>query len=320
MSRLEELIAELCPDGVEYKMLGEVFVQFSGMGGVSNKWANEGNCRFIDYMNAYKHVSIDVADLPFATVKKLDQNILKQGDVLFTSASETPDECAISSVIEDKIEDGIFLDDHLFGLRINEDYNDKVSPSYLKYAFRAKSFRSQMKKAVRGVTRFYVSKPDFMRLRIPVPPLEVQREIVQILDNFTFLSAELSARGKQYEYYRTKLLSFDSQIKWTTLGNIGKVSMCKRIMKNETSSEGDIPFFKIGTFGKQADAFISRDTFEKYKSQYAYPNKGDILISAAGTVGRTVVFDGKPAYFQDSNIVWVSNDETQVLNEFLYYW
>lgn len=111
-----------------------------------------------------------------------------------------------------------------------------------------------------------------------------------------------------------------SKIRWKTLGEIGKVSMCKRIMKNETSAEGDIPFYKIGTFGGKPNAFISKETFEKYKSQYAYPKRGDILISAAGTIGRTVVFDGKPAYFQDSNIVWIDNNETQVLNDFLYYW
>ena len=109
-------------------------------------------------------------------------------------------------------------------------------------------------------------------------------------------------------------------IKWVKLGDIGKVSMCKRIMKNETSSTGDVPFYKIGTFGKTANAFISMETFNKYRKTYSYPNKGDILISAAGTIGRTVVFDGKPAYFQDSNIVWVANDESKILNSFLFYW
>ena len=95
--------------------------------------------------------------------------------------------------------------------------------------------------------------------------------------------------------------------------------MCKRILKEETSSVGDVPFYKIGTFGGVANAFISKETFDKYKSKYSYPKKGDILISAAGTIGRTVVFDGKPAYFQDSNIVWIDNDETMVLNSFLFY-
>lgn len=103
------------------------------------------------------------------------------------------------------------------------------------------------------------------------------------------------------------------------LGDIGKISMCKRIMKSETSPDGDIPFYKIGTFGGEPNAYISKETFEKYKSLYSFPKKGDILISAAGTIGRTVVYDGEPAYYQDSNIVWIDNDETIVLNRYLYY-
>jgi type I restriction enzyme S subunit len=103
------------------------------------------------------------------------------------------------------------------------------------------------------------------------------------------------------------------------LGDIGKVSMCKRIFKDETLSSGSVPFYKISTFGKAADSFISKDLFEKYKNSYPYPKKGEILISASGTIGRTVVFDGEKAYFQDSNIVWVSNVENKVSNKFLRY-
>ena len=90
------------------------------------------------------------------------------------------------------------------------------------------------------------------------------------------------------------------------LGEVGDICMCKRIMKDQTSEKGDIPFFKIGTFGGKADAYISRELFEDYKEKYSYPKKGEILISAAGTIGRTVVFNGEDAYFQDSNIVWIS--------------
>ena len=111
---------------------------------------------------------------------------------------------------------------------------------------------------------------------------------------------------------------FDEEWKQIRLGEIGKVSMCKRILKEQTSVSGDIPFFKIGTFGKQADAYIDSDLYEDYKKRYSFPNKGDILISAAGTIGRTVVYDGMPAYFQDSNIVWIANDEKTVTNPFLY--
>ena len=95
--------------------------------------------------------------------------------------------------------------------------------------------------------------------------------------------------------------------------------MCKRIMKAETSLQGEVPFYKIGTFGKEADAFISRQRFEEYKEKYSYPKKGDVLISAAGTIGRTVIYNGEDAYYQDSNIVWIDNDESIVLNKYLFY-
>ena len=85
--------------------------------------------------------------------------------------------------------------------------------------------------------------------------------------------------------------------------------MCRRIFKEQTSESGDIPFYKIGTFGGEADAFISKELFEEYKAKYPYPKKGDILISASGSIGRTVEFTGENEYFQDSNIVWLNHDE-----------
>jgi restriction endonuclease S subunit len=104
-----------------------------------------------------------------------------------------------------------------------------------------------------------------------------------------------------------------------TLGEIGKVSMCKRIFKEETTATGEIPFYKIGTFGKEPDAFISNQTYNEYRAKYPFPKKGDVLISASGTIGRCVRYGGEPAYFQDSNIVWIDNDEKQVLNDYLYH-
>ena len=102
------------------------------------------------------------------------------------------------------------------------------------------------------------------------------------------------------------------------LGEIGSVSMCRRIFKEQTSESGDIPFYKIGTFGGQADAFISKELFEEYKEKYPYPQKGDILISASGSIGRTVEFTGKSEYFQDSNIVWLNHGDG-LCNSFLKY-
>ncbi len=104
------------------------------------------------------------------------------------------------------------------------------------------------------------------------------------------------------------------------LGELAKVCMCKRIFADQTAENGEIPFFKIGTFGKEADAYISRSLYEDFKHRFSYPQKGDVLISAAGTLGRSVIFDGKDAYFQDSNIVWLDIDKTKLCNEYLYHY
>ena len=92
--------------------------------------------------------------------------------------------------------------------------------------------------------------------------------------------------------------------------------MCKRIFKEQTATTGEIPFYKIGTFGGEPDAFISRELFEEYKAKFSYPEVGDMLISASGTIGRTVEYTGKDEYFQDSNIVWFKHDD-RIDNSFL---
>ena len=102
------------------------------------------------------------------------------------------------------------------------------------------------------------------------------------------------------------------------LGDFGAVAMCKRIFKDQTSEKGDIPFYKIGTFGGVPDAYIPRELFNEYKQMYPYPEKGDILISASGSIGRTVEYTGEDAYFQDSNIVWLRHDKS-IVNLFLKY-
>ena len=120
--------------------------------------------------------------------------------------------------------------------------------------------------------------------------------------------------GSSYPEIRFK--GFTDPWEQRKLGEIGSVSMCRRIFKEQTSETGDIPFYKIGKFGADPDAFISRELFEEYKSKYPYPQKGDILISASGSIGRTVEFAGNNEYFQDSNIVWLNHDE-RLSNPFL---
>ena len=175
-----------------------------------------------------------------------------------------------------------------------------------------------------GHQRHWISK--YSQFEIPYPSLQEQERIVGILDTFTAsidnLKVQIEQRRKQYEHYRDQLLDLEGKegVEMKTLGEIGDVCMCKRIMKDQTLDSGDIPFYKIGTFGGDADAYISRKLFEEYKTKYSYPRIGEILLSASGTIGRSVIFDGEDAYFQDSNIVWISNDEKCVLNKYLFYY
>ena len=104
------------------------------------------------------------------------------------------------------------------------------------------------------------------------------------------------------------------------IGEDCSVLMCKRIFANQTSEQGDVPFYKIGTIGAEPDAFISKELFDEYKAKYNYPRKGEVMITCAGTVGKTIVFNGDDSYYQDSNIVWLSNPKQLYINSFLNYY
>lgn len=150
---------------------------------------------------------------------------------------------------------------------------------------------------------------------------EKQKRIASALSSIDIQIATIKKLLSKYESIKkaTVNLLLKPKVGWkqVKLGDIGEVAMCKRILKSQTSTTGDVPFYKIGTFGKCPDAFITHELFEDYKRRFSYPKVGDVLLSAAGTIGRTVVFNGDDAYFQDSNIVWIVNDESIVTNPFL---
>ena len=128
----------------------------------------------------------------------------------------------------------------------------------------------------------------------------------------------MKEKSKHMNIPKIRFKGFEDTWKNDKIGNIGSVLMCKRIFKSQTTSIGDIPFYKIGTFGSTADAFISENLFNEYKTRFSYPQYGDILLSAAGTIGRIVEYKGEKAYFQDSNIVWVKVNG-KIKNQFLKY-
>lgn len=183
--------------------------------------------------------------------------------------------------------------------------------------------------AITGAAQPQITRTSLNPIPISYPNDRVeQRRLVTLLDEaFAYISTSKVNVEKNLQNTRELFTSCLQSVfskkgpNWVVqpLGDIGKVSMCKRIFKEQTTPTGDIPFYKIGTFGKQPDAFIPAEIYHQFRQKYPFPNKGDVLVSAAGTVGRCVVYDGEDAYFQDSNIVWIANDQTKLLNHFLYH-
>jgi type I restriction enzyme S subunit len=207
--------------------------------------------------------------------------------------------------------------------------SESLNREWLYYFLSRDAFKVEAAERMSGaVGHKRVPKEFIETYPIPVPRLPEQHRIVGILDEAFDGLARATANAEQN--LRNARALFESHLDsvftqrgegWveTTLGEIGKVSMCKRIFKEETIATEGIPFYKIGTFGKEPDSFIPIRTYNEYRTKYPFPKKGDVLISASGTIGRRVRYDGEPAYFQDSNIVWIDNDENQVLNDYLYH-
>lgn len=322
MSRLAELIEELCPDGVEYRPLGEIADLQRGSGMPKKLFIDEG-IPAIHYGHIFTrygiHTKRAAAYLAPEDADKLTR--VYPGDLVVANTSENLEDVGKGVVWFGDVE-GV-TGGHATVVR-----SLAVDTVFLSYYLRTEDFALKKRKYAQGTKVIELSAANLSKIDIPLPPLEVQREIARILDQFTTLEAELEAeleaRRAQYEHYRNHLLSYESlaargPVNVIELQDVGVVRMCKRIHKAETSVQGDIPFFKISTFGGTPTSFISFELYEKYKEKYPYPKQGDLLISAAGTIGQIVRFDGADAYFQDSNIVWLEHDESIVLNRYLYY-
>lgn len=223
-------------------------------------------------------------------------------------------------------------------LLLFEEFYNEIDKTFFAYVL-FMLFEIEKLKAPGGIIKT-ITKEVLSDFKINIPNLPEQQKIASCLSSLDEVIAAQSQMlnllkdhkkglmqnlfpqaGEKIPMYRFKEFENDGEWMEKKLGQIGDPLMCKRIFKEQTTAnpKNGIPFFKIGTFGKQADAYISIELYEEFKSKYSFPKVGDILISASGTIGRIVVYDGSPAYFQDSNIVWLGNDEKLVLNEFLYH-
>ena len=335
MTRLEELIERLCPDGVEYRTLGELGNFFGGITGKAKDDFVNGNAKFITYKNVYTNpaLQLDVEDrVRIADDEK--QPTLQYGDVIFTGSSETPDECGISSVLATPTREALYLNSFCFFFRFDD---PKIMlPDFSKHLFRSGNLRYQIGKTASGVTRYNVSKKLMAKIIIPVPPLEVQQEIVRILDQFTQLTAELNAeldaelnaRKHQYEYYLNQILEFEDVPIWVELGTV---------TKSVTTGLNPRRFFKLNTddasnyyvtirelqnnsvvFSEKTDRI--NDEALRLCNNRSNLEIGDILFSGTGTIGETAVIKKTPTNWNIKEGVYSIKPLPEKLNSrFLMY-
>lgn len=215
MNKIEKLMADLCPNGVEFKCLGELGSFYGGLTGKTKADFQDGNAVFISYKNVYSNSSLDLEPEERVKIQPGEkQRTLEYGDIIFTGSSETPDECGISSVVTSIPKENLYLNSFCFIYRLND--KTILYPDFAKYLFRSSDLRKQISKTASGVTRFNVSKKLMEKVVIPVPPMDVQKEIAKTLDELADitdelikeLNMELNARKKQYDFYSDSLLTF----------------------------------------------------------------------------------------------------------------
>lgn len=284
-------------------------------------------CRIEDFNGMYLSGSKSNQGVSLETIKEMNLKVYPI-NTLLVSCSADLGRCAITRkpLVTNQTFIGLVPD------------VKKVNTVYLYYVMTNSS--KELNARSSGTTISYLSRQQFEKFEIWLPNTKEQQKIASCLSSLDDLIEAHNQKldllkdhkkglmqnlfpqeGEKVPKFRFK--EFENDGEWITkkLGQIGEPLMCKRVFKEQTSEDptGGVPFYKIGTFGKEADSYISIELYEEYKNKYSFPKIGDILISASGTIGRLVVYDGAPAFFQDSNIIWLGNNEKTILNSFLFY-
>lgn len=283
MSKIDELIAQYCPEGVRFKNLNEIVVISTGQKPIKIDGVSESK---YDYINAGLEPSGSVS---FSNTKGETITIPSRGQ---GGAGHV----------------GYQMDDFWCGplcYRINSKILD-VKTKFIFYYLRDN--QKQIIELRKTGSIPAVNKADILRFEIPIPPLPVQEEIVNILDKFTALEAELEAeleaRTLQYEYYRNELLSFEGkEVEWKTLGEVGIFQRGKRFVRTDMIENG-FPCIHYGemythynVFATESKSFVSPELAKKLR----VANYGDVVIVAAG---ETIEDIGKAtAWLGESDVV-----------------
>ena len=292
MSRLDNLIAELCPDGVEYKKLGEIATITRG-GSLQKKDFCESGIPCIHYGQIYTRYGLftDHALTFISEEVAKRQKMASVNDIVMAVTSEN---------IEDVCKCVVWLGKQPVAVSghtaiIHHDQDAK----YLAYYFHSSMFFAQKQKLAHGTKVIEVTPDTLKGVVIPVPPLQVQREIVRILDSFTELTAELTeeltARKKQYEYYKDSLLPFaDTSVEWKSLGELCTIvrGASPRPIKNFITNDPDgVNWIKIGDVAPGAKYLTecAEKITEDGAKQSRHVKPGDFILSNSMSFGRPYI-------------------------------
>lgn len=321
MSKLDTFYNRYLSDGVEYRKFGELatIVRGASPRPIKDFITEDPNginwIKIGDVTPGSKYITSTEERITEEGAKK--SRLVKEGDFVLSNSMSfgRPYILKTRGCIHD-------------GWLAISDFEDVFIPDFLYHILNSNKYQQIMRQKAGAGGGVQNLNADIVRgIELPIVPIEVQEEIVRILDEYSekkaqlidALKAELEARKVQYAYYSKQLFTSYNHYPVNKLRDFVKVRMCKRIKKEQTNSDSGIPFYKNGTLGKQADAYIPEELYQEYRTRYAYPKVGEVMLSTAGTVGRTVQYDGMPAYFQDSNVVWLENNESVLSNDYLYW-
>ncbi|CAD7289663.1 hypothetical protein LMG7974_01740 [Campylobacter majalis] len=292
---------------MEFRKLGEIGETFAGLRGKNKEHFKDGNAKYVTYMNIFFNnpaTNLQISDLVQVKTNE-NQNFIKKGDFLVAGSSENLEDSGMISVVCEKPLENIYLNSFCFGFRFYDEFVNLFEPNFLKHYFRSNFFRNQIRKCSFGVTRFNLNKNKFLNLKIPIPPIKVQNEIVRILDSFAKLEAELEARRRQYRFYRDKLLNFDTHtVKWVSLGEICEIVRGGNFQKKDFLSNG-FPcihygqiYTKYGIFANETISFVSDEVAKKSKKAQT----NDIIMAITSENVEDVC----------KSVAWLGKDEIAV--------
>lgn len=310
MSRIDDLIAEHCPDGVEFKSLGEVGEFIRGNGLQKRDFVDEG-LPCIHYGQVFTIYGTATRTTRSFVTPVLAERLrrAKPGDLVIATTSENDEDVCKAVAWLGETEVAISGDSYI--------YSHSLDPLYVAYFFQTDDFRSQKARFITGTKLKRVSGAHLARIKIPVPPPAIQAEIAEILSKMEMLKVELESeleyRSRQYAYHRDSLLGFagSQSVRWASMGEVGEFVRGRRFTKNDVVplGIGSIHYGEIYTqYGVYASEALSHIRTE-LAPNLRFARTGDVVIAAVGETVEDVC----------KAVAWLGDEEVAIHDDCFAY-